>query len=43
MQIGIEWIDLKDLKNRRIYPGALKEAIKVDGSFIKGVYLGDSN
>ncbi|SEF88155.1 ADP-ribose pyrophosphatase YjhB, NUDIX family [Caloramator fervidus] len=42
-QIGLEWIDLKDLKNVRIYPKKLSEVIKEDGSFENTVYLGDVN
>jgi len=42
-QIGIEWIDLKNLKGVRIYPKKLSEVIKEDGSFVDIVYLGDVN
>ncbi|MCX7903169.1 MAG: NUDIX domain-containing protein [Caloramator sp.] len=42
-QIGIEWVDLKDLKAVRIYPKKLSEVIKEDGSFADVVYLGDVN
>lgn len=42
-QIGIEWIDLKNLKDVRIYPKKLSEVIKEDGSFEDIVYLGDVN
>ncbi|CCJ34330.1 MULTISPECIES: NUDIX domain-containing protein [Caloramator] len=42
-QIGIEWIDLKNLKGVRIYPKKLSEVIKEDGSFEDIVYLGDVN
>lgn len=42
-QIGVEWIDLKELKKVRIYPKKLSEVIKEDGSFEDIVYLGDIN
>lgn len=42
-QIGLEWIDLKNLKEVRIYPKKLSEVIKEDGSFEDIVYLGDVN
>lgn len=43
MQVGIEWINLDNLKEYRIYPGILKELIKRDGSMVGNVYLGDTN
>lgn len=43
MQIGVEWLDIKKLKEYRIYPGALKKVINEDGTFKNKVYLGDVN
>jgi len=39
----VEWIELRSLKESRIYPNILKTLISNDGS-LKGVtYLGDVN
>jgi 8-oxo-dGTP diphosphatase len=42
-QIGVEWVELKKIKEFRIYPSILKEVIHEDGSFEKTIYLGDTN
>lgn len=43
MQVGIEWIDLKELANYNLYPKVLTELINQDGSFNDDIYLGDVN
>jgi NTP pyrophosphohydrolases including oxidative damage repair enzymes len=43
MQIGVEWIELKDIKELRIYPGILRELISPEGKLQGQVYLGDVN
>jgi ADP-ribose pyrophosphatase YjhB (NUDIX family) len=43
MQIGVEWIDIKNIRDTRIYPGVLKELIHEDGQLDSRVYLGDVN
>ena len=42
-QTGVEWLPLSELKSVRIYPSALKQAIREDGTFADTVYLGAVN
>ena len=37
--IGLEWIELSELKNIRIYPSAFKECIHENGTFDEQVYI----
>jgi ADP-ribose pyrophosphatase YjhB (NUDIX family)/ribosomal protein S18 acetylase RimI-like enzyme len=43
MQIGYEWIDFFELKNKNIYPKALKSAFDNNGNLTTPIYLGDIN
>lgn len=43
MQIGVEWLDIKELSNCRIYPSILKESINENRTLNKRIYLGDIN
>ena len=43
-QIGFEWIDLKNIKNFRIYPSQLKDLLTINPiteESVKDIYLGD--
>ena len=42
-QIGVEWVDVKSVKDIRLYPGALKAVFSDTGELCGGVYLGDVN
>ena len=42
-QIGVEWIELENLRHTPIFPKALKELIGTDGVLTGSVYLGDVN
>lgn len=41
MQIGYEWLDLKNIDHYRIYPERLKSALGADGTIQSPTYLGD--
>jgi 8-oxo-dGTP diphosphatase len=43
MQIGVVWINIKDINEYRIYPKILRDVIREDGKFNNVVYLGDVN
>ncbi len=43
MQIGIEWLSLKELNNYKLYPSVLKKIINIDGKIKNKIYLGDIN
>lgn len=42
MQIGVEWLELAQLNQYRIYPASLKRAIGGDGRIAGPIYLGDA-
>ena len=43
MQIGVEWVDLKELDEYNLYPKVLTDLINEEGSFNQKIYLGDVN
>jgi hypothetical protein len=43
VQIGIAWLDLKNLKDYNIYPKKIKECIDVKGNIISPLYMGEVN
>lgn len=43
MQIGVDWINIKELHKHRVYPDVLKKLITTQGINNKNIYLGDVN
>ncbi|HEY3250974.1 MAG TPA: NUDIX domain-containing protein [Ignavibacteria bacterium] len=42
-QIGIEWLDLNNIKNIRLYPLAMREYLNAALTQTRTIYLGDAN
>ena len=42
-QIGYEWIDILEIKNKNIYPKVLKTVFDKNGNVMSSIYLGDIN
>jgi len=43
MQTGVEWLELRDLSNHRLYPKALQRLLSGDAPVDGPLYLGDVN
>jgi hypothetical protein len=42
-QTGIDWLELRDLSNHRLYPKALRRLLSVNAPVDGPIYLGDVN
>lgn len=41
-QIGFEWMEFDEMKNKTVYPEALKKVFDQQGNIITPLYLGDT-